>query len=193
MPVNKTFSVDLLTLKISYPHVYSLKWNPKRNLGNAARRRATSRYYSLITPGVCLRSDRFSLCGECPFACSIPRSLPLIRSRYSACTRANAAPRRAAPARLRCVSTLYRHGITCMLRRAQQYSHIGSDISFQALSSYRGINVKRTRRPTRLDYDSTLSTQGTRLASSLSSCSLTGFRPFSFSDTYPIPDYPECA
>lgn len=65
-----------------------------------------------------------------------------------------------------------------MLRRAQQYSHIGSDISFEALSSYRGINVKRTRRPTRSDL---------RLARYLAlelslslSLSDSGFRPFSF-------------
>jgi len=78
-----------------------------------------------------------SLCAAVPLrVCSPSR---VIRFRYSGQT----------PARLRCIS-VYRHGITCMLRRAQQYSHIGSDISFEALSSYRGINVKRTRRSTRL-------------------------------------------
>jgi len=70
-----------------------------------------------------------------------------------------------------------------MLRRAQQYSHIGSDISFRALSSYRGINVKRTRRSTRLD--SGLSALGS--LARLAPCSLTGFRPFSFSRYIPYP------
>lgn len=132
------------------------------------------RYYSLIMLWRLFTIRSFLFVRRVPLRTLHPPSV--IRSPYSVCTRANAS------ARLRCVSTLYRHGITCMLRRAQQYSHIGSDISFRALSSYRGINVKRTRRSIRLD-----STQGSRLASSLSSCSLTGFRPFSFSRYIPYP------
>lgn len=78
--MNSASSVGLLTLKISYSRVCVLKLIESgipAIRGSAAR---NLRNYSLITPGVCLRSDRFSLCGECPFVFHPPT----IRCRYSA-------------------------------------------------------------------------------------------------------------